>query len=79
MTFVPANCTGELQPLDVSVNGVYKEYIKNKFISWYAGLVSDATKNHPDNLEAAAAVVKPDFRLSVVKPLRARWLMDSHS
>lgn len=29
--FIPAGCTGELQPLDVGVNQEFKELMKNSF------------------------------------------------
>ena len=34
LEFVPANCTGELQPLDVSTNQPYKAQLKNAFTDW---------------------------------------------
>lgn len=40
--FIPGNCTGELQPLDLSVNGFFKEKCKAQFTDWYAGRVMDA-------------------------------------
>ena len=36
LEFVPANCTSELQPLDVTVNGAYKNHLKEAFTDWYA-------------------------------------------
>ena len=33
--FVPANMTGQLQPLDLAVNGYAKKYCKKKFNEWY--------------------------------------------
>jgi len=34
--YVPANCTGELQPLDLSVNKLVKGFIRQKFQEWYS-------------------------------------------
>ena len=34
--FVPANCSGELQPLDLSVNKPVKDFLRAKFQDWYA-------------------------------------------
>ena len=34
--FVPASCTGELQPIDVAGNDEFKKNIKNFFINWYS-------------------------------------------
>ena len=33
---VPPNCTGNLQPLDLSVNKAVKDSLKQKFQLWYA-------------------------------------------
>ena len=34
--YVPANCTGELQPMDSSVNKPVKTFLKDEFQNWYA-------------------------------------------
>ena len=36
---IPAAFTGELQPMDTSVNKVVKSFIRNQFSEWYAGAV----------------------------------------
>ena len=33
---IPANCTGELQPMDISVNKVIKSQLRSKFSEWYS-------------------------------------------
>ena len=33
---VPANCTGRLQPMDLSVNKSVKDFMRKKFQEWYA-------------------------------------------
>lgn len=67
MVFVPANCTGELQPLDLAGNAEFKNTMKGCFIEWYAEKV-----NHED--EECDEV---DLRLSVMKPIHAQWLVKS--
>lgn len=37
--FVPANCTGELQPMDLSVNKSVKNFMRAQFQDWYAAEV----------------------------------------
>ena len=41
---IPPNCTDRLQTLDVSVNKSVKEFLRQKFHSWYAESVSTQLK-----------------------------------
>lgn len=71
--FVPAGCTGELQPLDVSVNNIYKKRLSSKFEEWYSEEVQrsmDSGKSVND--------INVDISLSRIKPINAQWLIDSH-
>ena len=40
--FVPAGCTGELQPLNLCVNEEFKAAMKSSFFRWYADEVKQA-------------------------------------
>jgi len=75
VVFVPPNCTGVLQPLDISGNGTFKSALKRAFEEWYAGHV--ATSVEAGNGEGADAepLVKVDLRLSTLKPLHAAWVV----
>ena len=42
--FVPATCSGELQPLDLSVNKLVKDFLWTKFEDWYAIEIWEATQ-----------------------------------
>ena len=66
------NCTDRLQPMDLSVNRNIKEFLKNKFGKWYASMVF---ANWDDSLTPASL----DLWLSIMKPLNAKWLLDTHS
>lgn len=66
---IPPNCTDRLQPLHVGVNKSVKEFLCQKFHSWYAESVST-------QLNDTKAKEPVDLHLSVVKPLGAMWLVD---
>jgi hypothetical protein len=65
--FVPASCTGELQPIDVAGNDEFKKNIKNFFINWYS--------DEGMKLGEAASDVKIDIKLSTIKPTHASWIV----
>ena len=68
---VPPNCTGNLQPLDLSVNKAVKDSLKQKFQLWYADNIQKQIKTTPDE------GIKPvDLRLAIMKLLSAKWLID---
>ena len=68
---VPANCTDRLQPLDVSINKMAKEFLRRQFQDWYAAKISDQLLKHGEGL----SIQPVDLSLAVVKPLGARWMM----
>lgn len=61
LVYIPANCTSELQPLDVLVNSFFKAEIKGQFTSWYAEQVQLAIRNHSENVEAAVQSFQPEL------------------
>ena len=69
VVMIPPNCTDRLQPLDVSVNKSVKEFLRQKFHSWYAESVST-------QLNGTKAKEPVNLHLSIVKPLGAKWLVD---
>ena len=68
VVIVPPNCTDRLQPLDVSVNKAAKEYMRRQFHSWYSDQVCENLKNGKVNESI-------DLKMSVVKPLSAKWML----
>ena len=62
--FIPASCTGELQPLDLTVNAQFKQLMRDKFISWYSGHIA----KDPER--------RVDLKLSTIKPIHAKWMID---
>ena len=69
---VPANCTDKLLPMDLAINKPLKDAMKKKFQTWYAKEMQQqlGTNTSLNN-------VKIDFRMSVIKPKSASWLMSS--
>ena len=68
----PANCTDKLQPMDLAINKLLKDAMKRKFHTWYVKemqqqLITNTSLNN----------VKIDFRMSIIKPKSASWLMSS--
>ena len=77
LVFVPGNCTSELEPLQLAVNSCFKVELKERFTVWYAECVQSAMRLHPDDVQVAIKSVQPDLRLSVMKPLHARWITEA--
>ena len=75
--YVPANCTSELQPLDLSVNGAFKKRNKQKFTTWYADRVCKAMAEFEDDYEKMAQSLQIDIKTSAIKPVHARWTISS--
>lgn len=70
VVFVPACCTSELQPLDVSGNAPFKDALKAKFTSWYAQQVTAGLSSGKQVKD-----IKINLQLSTLKPLHASWLL----
>ena len=62
VVLILSNCTDRLQPLDLSVNKAAKEFLQKFFQKWYA-----LKEKHQRNL-----------RLSVMKPIGVKWLVELH-
>ena len=72
--YVPANMTHFFQPLDLTVNRCAKQRMKMEFITYYSSAVKQQLDSGTD-LED----VEVDFRLSVLKPMHAQWLVNLYN
>lgn len=68
---MPANITHFFEPLDLTVNGSAKKNMRKQFIAYHSSAVKQQL-NSGKPLED----IDVDFRLTVIKPLRAQWLVD---
>ena len=73
-TRVPGNMTHLFQPLELTVNDYFKQFMKRKFVKCYANKVTRALDDGQD-LES----VTIDFKLSTVKPLHEKWVMEAYN
>ena len=67
---IPAGCTGELQPLDISVNEKFKASMKAHFVRWHSPEVKESLDQ-----EFKVANTQIDLRASFLKPLHGNWLI----
>ena len=68
---VPANMTNIFQPLDLTVNGSAKSFMKRKFTEWYSTEIGVAL-----NQGIPLDDIEIKLQLSVLKPLHASWLVE---
>ena len=71
VALIPANCTDRLQPLGLSINKAAKEFLRTEFKEWYAQELCSQL-NERKETEAI------DLKLSVIKPLCAKWMVALH-
>ena len=73
---LPPNTTDLLQPMDISVNKLAKEYLKRHFEQWYSGKVTEQLEGRDlDDLEAAE--LQPiSLGMPTLKEIRAQWLVE---
>ena len=71
---VPANCTSELQPIDISVNKPAKEFLKDEFHNWYVDeMLSQIDDSQQNNVHFKSV----QFPLGQMKPITTQWIMDA--
>ena len=70
IVYISANCTGELQSLDQSVNKPVKDFIRQKFQEWHSSQIV-SQKGDSDNISPITS-----FPLKEMKSLGAQWMMD---
>ena len=73
-TKIPPNMTDVFQPLDLTVNKFAKDFMKAVFSTWFSRQISVGLESgvELDDIEV-------DYRLSVLKPLHAKWLVEIYN
>ena len=71
---VPPNMTNIFQPLDLTVNGAAKAYLKSKFTEWYSNSIAK-------QLDEGKIIEDIDvkLKLSILKSLHAEWIKDLYN
>ena len=68
MVPVTNNMTHIYQPLDLTVNRSCKAFLRKESQNWFAGQVQQQIQNGCE-----AKQVKVDLRISILKPIEAKW------
>ena len=71
VVIVPHNLTNKFQPLTLLGNKAAKLFIQNKYNDWFADQVFTQLQNRKDPTD-----VKISSKLSDLKPIHARWIVD---
>ena len=71
LVILPHNLTNKFQPLDISVNQKARKFPPHKFNTWYVDRVSEQLRRG-----VAPGDVKVSMKLSNLKPLHARWIVE---
>lgn len=71
---IPAYTTHFFQPLDLTVNGEAKRFMKDKFTKWYSEEVQNQI--NPGNSDGNDNV-NIDLTLIALKPLHTSWLVEA--
>ena len=74
LVIVPKNMTKFYQPLDLTVNGYCKRFLKEKFSTWYSSQIS---KQLASNIPLDDVKIK--LQLTTLKPLQAGWIIDFYN
>ena len=62
------------QPLDLTVNKFAKDFMKEKISTWFSRQISLGLENGVELDE-----IEVDYRLVVLKPLHAKWLVELYN
>ena len=70
---LPPNTTDLLQPMDISVNKLAKDFMKRKFEEWYSNQISKQLEG--EDMETAE-LTPVDLSMPILKELGAKWWVE---
>ena len=70
---VPAGCTDQLQPLDLTVNRVAKSFLQARFREWYAEEVANQLSNNDGGTDFHPEPI--DLSTARMKSIGVKWLI----
>ena len=68
------NMTSLFQPLDLTVNGAVKAFLKRKYTEWYSGEISKALADG-----IALDDIEMKLKFSILKPLQTKWTVELYN
>ena len=71
---LPPNMTNLFQPLDLTVNGAAKAFMKRKYTEWYSGEIANALDSGKELND-----IDIQLKLSILKPLLAKWVLELYN
>ena len=71
---VPLDMANLFEPLDLTVNGAAKAFLKRKYAEWYSEEISKALA---DGITLDDIEIK--LKLSVLKPRQAKWIVELYN
>ena len=74
VVLVSANMKNFLQPLDLTVNGYVKKFMRGKFNAWYSLQIGNQL-----NARKQLQDIDVPLRLSLLKPCHAEWLVECYN
>ena len=72
---LPANTTDSLQPLDVSVNKPFKDFLRRQFDEWYTNQITQQLKERNDDEILECDLEPIDLSMTRMKEISAHWLV----
>ena len=69
-----ANMTPIFQPLDLTVNGTFKTFMRKKFSEWHSRLILHALEKGCEVMD-----VKVDVMLTIINSIHAKWLSEFYT